>query len=166
MNRGTVSQPEPTSRGTSSSGGWERFPSSNNRGSAPSNRGNPGASEPVRGGSGAWDRGPRPDSTRETGPSYRGPAPSGGYERARPTLDMRQPVVTPRSASPSYGGRTEAPRPSGGGGRMEAPRPSGGGGRMEAPRPSGGGGHESRPSGGGGAGGHGGGRSSSGGHHG
>jgi FecR protein len=153
MNRGTASQPESTSRGTSSGGGWQRFPSSNNRGSAPSPRGNPGASEPVRGGSGGWDRGPRPDSTRETGPSYRGPASSGGYERARPTLDMRQPVVTPRSASPSYGGRTEAPRPSGGGGRTEAPRPSGGGG------------HESRPSGGGG-GGHSGGRSSSGGHHG
>jgi hypothetical protein len=160
MNRGTVSQPESRgeSRGTSNGGGWEHFPSSNNRGSEPGNRGNTGASEPARGGSGGWDRGPRPDSTRETGPSNRGSAPLGGYERSRPTLDMRQPVVTPRSSGPSY-----EPR---GGGRVEAPRPSGGGGRTEAPRPSGGGGHESRPSGGGGGGHGGGGRPSTGGHRG
>ena len=155
-NRGTVSQPESRgeSRGTSSGGGWERFPSSNNRGSEPGNR---GTAEPTNRGTGGWDRGPRPDSTRETGPSYRGSAPAGDYGRGRPTLDMRQPVVTPRSTGPSY-----EPR---GGGRMEAPRPSSGGGRTEAPRPSGGGGRgESRPSGGGG--GHSGGRPSGGGHRG
>ena len=173
------------SRGTAApnnGGGWQRFPSPTSRGSETVERGGGGnsgwnrESRPAPGGSGnstnggnnrvqtpsngggGWDRGPRPDSTRETGPSNRGSAPAGDYGRGRPTLDMRQPVVTPRSSGPSY-----EPR---GGGRMEAPRPSGGGGgRMEAPRPSGGGGHgESRPSGGGG--GHSGGRPSGGGHHG
>ena len=138
-------------------GSWQRFPSSGNRSQEPA-RTSPSVNEPSRGGSGGWDRGPRPQSS----PSYRGSdsggsSSSGDYGRGRPTLDMRQPVVTPRSSSPAY-----EPR---GGGRAEAPRPSGGGGRSEAPRSSGGGGgrSESRPSGGGG--GHGGGRSSGGGRH-
>ncbi len=154
-NRGAGSQPESRGPGgTSNEGGWQRFPSSSNRGSEPSNR---GTAEPTDRGNGGWDRGPRPDSARETGSSSRGSEAAGGYGRGRPTLDMRQPVVTPRSSSPAYeprgGGRVEAPRPSGGGGRTEAPRPSGGGGRGESHPSSGGGGHS-------------GGRSSSGGHHG
>ena len=210
-NRGTGSQPE--SRGTihdlptrtggggprSDGGGWQRFPSSNDRGSGSvGNPGNTGRNEVPRGqgrgqepsntGNGGWNRGPRPEARSEAtsqgsgnGGRYQGPsnggggwdrgngaqpsreggspnrgsypersapqrstpersAPSGDYSRSggRPTLDMRQPVMTPRSSGPSYGG--------GGGGRMQSPRPpSGGGGRSEPPRPPSGGG---RPSGG------------------
>jgi FecR protein len=153
----------PVDRGNAGSNDRVEGPSSNNGGGwnrgprpEPSNPGNGGANgrnQVPSSGSGGWDRGPRPEAPRNTGSPDRGSAPRGDYGRgaSRPTLDMRQPVVTPRSQSPSYGG-----------GRMEAPRPSGGGGRSEAPRPSGGGG---RPSGGGG-GGRSGGRPPGGGHRG
>jgi len=174
-----------TSAPTSNNGGgWQRFPSSSNGGTEPVDRGSGGTNGRIEGpnnngnggwnrgarpepgngrdqgpsiGNGGWDRGPRPDASRGSGSPDRGSAPRGDYGRgaSRPTLDMRQPVVTPRASSPS-----NEPR---GGGRTEAPRPSGGGGRSEAPRSSGGGGGRSSSGGGGG---HSGGRTSGGGHHG
>ncbi|MGH9729849.1 MAG: DUF6600 domain-containing protein [Candidatus Acidiferrales bacterium] len=100
---------------------------------------------------------------------------SGNSRSYRPSLDMRQPVVSRRAPSnyygsgaqqrygggSPYGGRpanTYSPQSYGGGGGSYG-RPSGGGSR------GGGGGSYSRPSGGGSRGGGGGGRSSGGGSH-
>jgi len=151
---------EPVDRGSARNGRFEA-PSNNgnggwNRGPRPepsnSGNGNNGVrnndvrnNDRYSNGGGGWDRGSRPEAPRQGSPD-RGSAPRGDYGRgaSRPTLDMRQPVVTPRSSGPSYeprgGGRSEAPRPSGGGGgRSEAPRPSSGGGGHGGARPSGGG---------------------------
>ena len=160
-NRGNTAPSNGGNNGASNNGGgWDRGPrpssprdsgtsAPSNRSAEPSNRGNSGYNGA---GNGGWERGSRPGSPREEGPSQRGQVYSDSGRGGRPTLDMRQPVVTPRSSGPSYQprGGYEAPRSGGGGGgRSESPRPSGGGGRSESPRPSGGGGHGGgRPSGG------------------
>ncbi len=140
-------------------GDWRRMPAQPR--SAPVDRPSAGRSSPsVQRDSGNWRQ--APDRSR-------------GREASRPQLDMRQPIVTPRRASPGppsgypgngggysspqsaprggYGGGYSIPRSAPNGG-YSAPRsaPSGGyGGGYSAPRsaPSGGGG---RPSGGGGGG--------------
>jgi hypothetical protein len=126
----------------------DRSPSGYSRGSAPESRGY----------SSGYGSGSRGDNSQGQGYS--------GY--SRPPLNMRQPIVTPRSSggggysggSP-YGGNRGGY--SGGGGR---PAPSYGGGGRSAPSYGGGGGH-SAPSGGsphgGGGSSHGGGSSSGGG---
>lgn len=91
-------------------------------------------------------------SPRSVGPAGRGYSPEArGYSgSSRPQLNMRQPIVTPRSYGRSYDGNRGAysgggrPAPSYGGGGGGG-RPSFGGGGRSAP--SGGGGH-SAPSGG------------------
>jgi hypothetical protein len=171
------------SRGESNAGGWRSFSpesrSAEGQRMDSQNRGQSGG----RSESGSyWNR---------TSPSSasRGVGSSGGYGRSsaggRPQLNMRQPIVQPRSSggyggygqrSPGYGGSRSAPTYGGshggyGGGTHSAP--SGGGGH-----PSGGGGHSrgashlsggSRSSGGGhfggGHSGGGGGHSGGGGHH-
>jgi hypothetical protein len=165
VNRGGFRPFTPPSRSESSSPS-NRQPSN----MAPSNRSN---------GGGYWNR---------TAPSSSESRGQGGYSgqygpgSARPPLDMRQPVVQPRSSggyggggyrgSPSYpsgggygGGSRSAPSYGGGGGASHsAPSYGGGsygGGSHGGGYSGGGGGH---PSGGGGGGGHSSGGSGSGGH--
>jgi FecR protein len=117
--------------------GWQRFPSN---GSSPTNSRSqtnstggwnrtPSGNEPPSGG---WNRtpsrseGPSTYSRPSSGPSY-----SGETRSSRPPLDLRQPIVTPRSgyeSSGRYEGPTRGAEPSG---RSSAPsrgaesRPSG-----------------------------------------
>src|SRR5258708_35974532 len=122
-------------------------------------------------GGGYWNR-TAPSSSESCGPARS----SGGYGQgsSRPPLDMRQPVVQPRSSG-SYGGNTGyrgSPSCPGGGGYGGGSRPAPsyggpGGGSHSAPSYgggsygggshgggySGGGGGGGRPSGGGGGGG-------------
>jgi hypothetical protein len=179
INRSSGSSPSASSRpGESVSGGGYRpfTPPSRSESSAPSNRG-PSNMPSSSNSGGYWNR------TAPSSSESRGPAPySGGYGQgsSRPPLDMRQPVVQPRSSG-GYGGngsyRGSPSYPSGGGyGGGSRPAPSyggGGGGSHSAPSYGGGGygggshgggysggGGGGRPSGGSGSGGH-----SSGGHH-
>ncbi len=142
-------------------GGWQRFSTMPPRSSSESTRGEP-ASRPSMGG--AVNRGSYA-SPRSSGPASRSYSPEGrGYSGySRPSLNMRQPIVTPRSygrpsydgnrggysgggrAAPSYGG---AGRPSYGGGGRSAP--SGGGGGHSAPSGGSHGGGSSHGNGGGG----------------
>jgi hypothetical protein len=134
-----------------SSGGYRPFtPPSRNPSSAPSNMPPSNVPSSRSNGGGYWNR-TAPSSSESRGPSsYSG---GSGQGSSRPSLDMRQPVVQPRSSgAPSY--------PSGGGyggGSRSAPSYGGGagGGSRSAPSsPSyGGGGGGGRPSGGGGGGG-------------
>ena len=178
--------------------GWHSFTSSNggNTGyrqpQAPARMSQQGASRPAtrfgqqnaapqRQGWHPFTRQSQPASRPGSG-GYRGSNP--GY--SRPSLNMRQPVVTRRAPSyygggspygrPNSGYRGPSPsygRPSGGGYRGPSPsygRPSGGGYRGPSPsygRPSGGGFHGGggRPSGGGGYRGGGGGSRGGGGSH-
>jgi hypothetical protein len=160
-----------------SGGGYRPFtPTSRSESSAPSN-GAPSYRPPSNmpstrsTGSGYWNR------TAPSSSESRGATPySGGYGQgsSRPPLDMRQPVVQPRSSG-SYGGnggyRGSPSYPSGGsygGGSRPAPSYGGsGGGSHSAPSsPSyGGGGGGGHPSGGGGGGRPSGGGSSGGGGH-
>ena len=140
--------------GNGNGGGWQRFSPMPQRSSPESARGG-SAARPSMGG--AENRGsyasPRGSygSPRSAGPASRGYSPEArGYSgSSRPQLNMRQPIVTPRSYSRPYDGNRGAysgggrPAPSFGGGGRSAP--SGGGGR-----PSFGGGGRSAPSGGGG----------------
>jgi len=96
-----------------------------------------------------YSRSPAPESRGYSSGSRGYSSPSQGYSgSSRPPLNMRQPIVTPRS----YGGGGYGGSPyggnrggySGGGGR---PAPSYGGGGRSAPSYGGGGGH-SAPSGG------------------
>jgi hypothetical protein len=114
---------------------------------------------------------PRDSSQRDSG-GWRQPAPRDNRQMSRPSLDMRQPIVTPRSSGggysgggyPSgnrggynggYGGGGARPAPSGGGysapshggGGYSAPSHSGGG--SPAPSHGGGGGGQPHSSGGG-----------------
>ena len=99
---------------------WRRFPSMQER--------NDSASTPSRS--------TAAETQRDSG-NWRQAAPRDyGRETSRPQLDMRQPIVTPRSSGPSGGGY------HGGGG--------GGGASRPAPSPSHGGGGGGHPSGGGG----------------
>lgn len=171
----------------SSRPGWRTFtpPSSANRsGNAQSFGGNRGAVEnrtPATNGAqnrgannGGWQRFTPPTQAQNqrnfsrpnNGPSRNNESPQssrgGSNSYSRPTLNMRQPVVTPRGGS-NYqnggqrGGYYSAPRggyPSGGysapRGNESAPRGGFGGGGSSAPR--GGGGGYSAPRGGGGGG--------------
>ena len=115
-----------------------------------------------------------PQTQRDPG-NWRQPAPrSNGRESSRPQLDMRRPIVTPRSSSPApsrgyygnggYSGPRSAPSgggyssPNRGGGGYSAPRgggyssPNRGGGGYSAPSRGGSGGY-SAPRGGGSSGG-------------
>jgi len=145
--------------GGANNGGWQRFtpmpPRSSTEGSA--GRSSNGGAE-NRGAYGSSSRNPSSDAHGYSG---------GG--NSRPPLNMKQPIVTPRSSGgrpygsyPGYGGS----RPSYGGGR---PAPSYGGGRPSFggghSAPSFGGGHSS-PGGHGGGAPHGGGGSHGGGSHG
>ena len=140
---------------------WQRFPRSTQ--TAPANR--PQSND-------SWNRlpsrGSAPGAQRDSRPWSENIPRQPSRQASRPPLDMRQPIVTPRSSAGPYGGYRgnsgggypSAGRPSGGGypsagsgGRPSSGGYSGGGGG----RPSGGGGG-SRPSGGGG------GHSSGGGH--
>ena len=110
---------------------WRRFPSVQERNDSAGTSRN-AAAETQRD-SGNW-RQASPQRQSDPG-SWRQSAPrDSGRSASRPQLDMRQPIVTPRSSGPSGGYR------SGGGG--------GGGGSRPAPSPNrgGGGGH---PTGGG-----------------
>jgi hypothetical protein len=134
--------------------GWQRFSPMPSRPSSGS-RSSESFGRPSMGG--AENRGsyasPRSSygSPRSSGPAGRSYSPEArGYSgSSRPQLNMRQPIVTPRSyGRPSYEGNRGAysgggrPAPSYGGGG----RPSFGGGGRSAP--SGGGGGHSAPSGG------------------
>jgi hypothetical protein len=143
--------------------GWQRFSPMPQRSSPESARSGP-AARPSMGG--AENRGSY-GSPRSLGPAGRSYSPEArGYSgSSRPQLNMRQPIVAPRSyGRPSYdgnrggysGGGRAAPSYGGGG------RPSYGGGGRSAPS---GGGH-SAPSGGGSHGGGGSHNSSGGGRHG
>ncbi|HWZ82696.1 MAG TPA: DUF6600 domain-containing protein [Terriglobales bacterium] len=125
-------------------GDWRRIPSPAGNGGS-MDRSPAGGSAPVtQRDSGNWRQSVPRDSGRET---------------SRPSLDMRQPIVTPRSSGGYSGGGNSGggyrgnPGGSYGGGGRSAPSgggysaPSHGGGGYSAP--SGGGGH-SAPSGGGG----------------
>jgi hypothetical protein len=95
----------------------------------------------TRGENGSYWNRTAPSSSYSRGSSYGGYARGGGY--SRPQLDMRQPIVQPRSSgsyggyrgAPSYGGATHS-APSYGGGHTSG---GGGGGHVS----SGGGGHSS-----------------------
>ena len=106
-----------------------------------------------------------PQAQRDPGNWRQAPARNSGRDGSRPQLDMRQPIVTPRSSTPppprgNYGnGGYNGPRsaPSGGysspnrGGGYSAPAPRGGGypGGYSAPAPRGGGYSAPAPRGGG-----------------
>jgi hypothetical protein len=143
--------------GNNNSGGYRPFTPPSRSESMPSNRSGSG---------GYWNRtapsSPSPRSYGSASGNY-----GGGY--SRPQLDMRQPVVQPRSSG-GYGGYRGSPSYGGGGGgyhgapSYSAPRsaPSYGGGHSA---PSyGGGGHSSSGGGGHSSSGGGGSHSSSGGH--
>jgi hypothetical protein len=184
------SSPNPSSSNRSgqsvSGGGYRPFTppsrseSSSPSNSAPSNRGPSNMPSSRSSGGGYWNR------TAPSSSESRGSAPySGGYGQgsSRPPLDMRQPVVQPRSSggsggnggyrgSPSYpsgggygGGSRPAPSHGGPGGGSHS-APSYGGGSHGGGYSGGGGGGGGRPSGGGGGGGRpsGGSSSGSGGH--
>ncbi len=181
-NRGGFRPFTPPSNGTMrQSGQPERssgsMPSVNRGAQTPATRGEPNRSEwkpftpPSRSaepagrgaGSSPAPRAPSQSYWNRTAPSSSYSREAGGYGRSsgsRPQLDMRQPIVPPRSSG-SYGGYRGSP--SYGGGARSAPSYGGYGGGSRAPSaPShgggggysggGGGGHPS--SGGGGGGGH------------
>ncbi len=180
------SSPSASSRSSESAsgGGYRPFtPPSRSQSTAPSNRAPSNMPSSGNSGGGYWNR------TAPSSSESRGPAPySGGYGQgsSRPPLDMRQPVVQPRSSgsyggntgyrgSPSYpggggygGGSRPAPSYGGpGGGSHSAPSYGGGsyGGGSHGGGYSGGGGGGGRPSGGGGGGGGHSSGGSTGGHH-
>lgn len=140
---------------------WRRFPSMQERNNAVSTPSQNSAGDAR--GSNDWRRAtpePRNDNSnwRQTTPerrsdsgNWRQSAPrDSGREYSRPQLDMRQPIVTPRSSGPSGGGY------SGGGGSYHGGGYGGGGGGnsgggRSAPAPSrgnGGGGGQPHSSGG------------------
>ncbi len=129
-------------RGNSNGGGWQKFSPMAPRSSSESAR--PGASgaRPYMGG--REDRGSY-GSPRSSGPASRGYSSEGrGYSgSSRPPLNMRQPIVTPRSygggrPAPSYGGGRSAPSY---GGSHSAPSGHGGGSSHGGGSHGGGGGH-------------------------
>jgi hypothetical protein len=151
----------------SNGGGWQKFstmpPRSNSPSSSSTSRGSasgsrPSMAGPENRGSYGQSRNASPEGRSYGSPSrsygsegrpYSAPSRSNGPEgrsygsTSRPTLNMRQPIVAPRSyPGGSYGGARSAP--SYGGGARSAPSYGGGGGRSA---PSYGGGHSSAPSG-------------------
>ena len=140
----------PARESGNSNGGWQKFspmPSRPSSGSArPSESGRPGGYS-GRPSMGSQENRGSYGSPRSSGPVSRsygsqGRSYGGGY--SRPPLNMRQPIVTPRSYGGSYGGN----RGGYGGAR---PAPSFGGGGRSAPSYGGGGGHSAPSSHGGGA---------------
>jgi hypothetical protein len=131
--------PENSGReGGGSNGGWQKFspmsPRPSSPSSEPANRGSFGGSENRGYNGGGQSRGSYPSPSESRGYSrYPGSQDRGYGGGSRPALNMRQPIVTPRSygggypggarSAPSYGGR---PAPSFGGGHSS---PSFGGGR-------------------------------------
>ena len=145
--------------GGASNGGWQKFSPMAPRSTSPSAGAESGRSESGRPSSGMGSENRGYGSSRgysgSEGRGYSG-AEGRGYSGSRPTLNMRQPIATPRGYGgrggyPGYGGRA----PGYGGGRA----PSYGGGRA----PSFGGGHSAPSSHGGGGSSHGGGGGSHGG---
>ncbi|MGD0212907.1 MAG: FecR family protein [Terriglobales bacterium] len=136
-------------RESGSSGGWQKFSPMPSRSASES----PRANESGRAGESAG----RSENRGSYGSSRSSASEGRGYGgSSRPTLNMRQPIVTPRSygggrSAPSYGGGRSAP--SYGGGRSA---PSFGGGHS-APSSHGGGSSHGGASHGGGGGSHGGG---------
>ena len=130
-NMGSTPRPGNSSGSTSargSSGGWQRFTPMPPRASSESARGE-SAGRPSMGG--AENRGSY-GSPRSSGPEGRAYGSEGrgygGY--SRPPLNMRQPIVTPRSYGGNRGGYSGRPAPSYGGGGRSAPSggsPHGGG---------------------------------------
>lgn len=121
---------------TQRSDGWQRFtPQARNAMPEPApsvNRGNDQWSRPSSG-DGGWRPQAQPRSSEPRG--------SGSTMRSsRPPLDLRQPIVTPRSSSPAM----SAPRGGGGRGGDYRP-PSGGGNRGGAPSGGGHSGGQSTP---------------------
>lgn len=118
---------------------WRRFPSMQERNDAAPSR-NTAAETPRDSGnwrsagserqndSGSW-RQSAPERPADSG-NWRQSAPrDSGRQASRPQLDMRQPIVTPRSSGPSGGGYRSGGGGSSGGGRSApAPSRSGGGG--------------------------------------
>jgi len=178
-NSNSGSAPRPggstSTRESGNSGGWQRFSPMPQRSSAESNRPSESSrsSQPVgRGSMGSPSQGRTEErgaysSPRSAGPSRSYGAEGRGYSgSSRPPLNMRQPIVTPRSygggpygggrSAPGYGGARSAPSYGGG---HSAPSYGGGGGHA-APSSHGGGGSSH---GGGGGGSHGGGGGSHGG---
>ena len=131
-------------RESGNSGGWQRFSPMPQRPASEAAR--PGASGGRTYVGGTQNHGSY-GSPRSSGPESRGyssPSRSYGGGYSRPPLNMRQPIVTPRSSGGgSYGGNRGVY--NGGGGRSA---PSYGGGGRSAPS-FGGGGGRSAPSGGG-----------------
>lgn len=127
-------------------GGWQKF-------SPMPPRSSPEQSTARSSSGGTENRGSYGSSRGSSGYSGEGRGYEGrGYSGSRPPLNMRQPIVTPRSYGGPYSGRSYGGYPGYGG----RPAPGYGGGRSA---PSNGGGH-SAPSG------HGGGSSHGGGSHG
>ena len=148
FNSGSASRPgaSNSTREGGSNGGWQKFSPMAPRSSSESGRTESGrAGESYgRGSSSSMGQGHGEErggygSARNSGPEGRSygaegrgySAPSRGYGGgySRPPLNMRQPIVTPRSyggghSAPSYGGGHSAPSSHGGGG---APHGGGGG---------------------------------------
>jgi hypothetical protein len=153
MNMPPARSSGPANAGPSNNGGWQKFTPMPQR-SAPSMQ------SPGR----AYN--PAPENRGSYGASrYPGSQDRGYSGSSRPPLNMRQPILTPRSygngpsggygrPSPSYGGGPSPsygrPAPSYGGGGRPAPSYGGGGGRPAPSYGGGGGGGRSAPSGGGG----------------
>jgi hypothetical protein len=113
----------PSQSQPSRSDGWQRFPSN----SSPSNSRSESYPSQSNGG---WNRTPSRDSGPTTYSRPSGPSSSGESRSSRPPLDLRQPIVTPRSGYESSG-RYEGPsrgesRPSAPSRGAEPSRPSGG----------------------------------------
>jgi hypothetical protein len=153
----TSSASQSTSHSTGSNGGWQKFTpmparSSSEAGRAEAGRSGSSGYEAGRGGE-SMARGGGPEErgsygSRSSTPEGRGySSGSRGYSgSARPPLNMRQPIVTPRSyggspyggrSVPSYGGSHSAPSYGGG---HSAPSSHGGGAPHGGGSPHGGGG--------------------------
>ena len=144
----TTSGPTPThDNGQGRQNDWRRMPPAPERNESVDHSAARSSASETQRDSGNW----RQSAPRESG--------NGGY---RPPLDMRQPIVTPRSSEPSSsggyhgnsgggysgssGGGSTRSAPSGGGGGSTHSAPSGGGGSTHSAPSSGGGGSHSSPS--------------------
>lgn len=126
--------------GTPAQGTWNRTPEAPSRGTSPNNE-TPGGTR-----NDGWDRGTRNEPRSEPSGGNRPPAPARTEPAPRPTLDMRQPVVTPRPAPAP----APAPAPHGGNSGGNSSPHGGSSGGSSAPH-GGGGGSSSHSSGGGGS---------------
>jgi FecR protein len=158
---------QPQSRGQTNRSEWRPFTPSSRSGES-TNRSAGGVSSQRSASSGRNENGSYWNRTAPSSSYSRGSAPSTSYERggasARPQLNMRQPIVQPRSSGRNEGGSNGRGNYGGYRGPGYEPRsaPSYGGGRSA---PGYGGGSRSMPSYGGSRGGYGGGGGYSGGSH-